>query len=127
MTDITGHTDSRGGEEESNQTLSRRRAESVRDVLARDGADAAEAAFLLGRLEGDARQPGTAAIFFRRAVQLAADGPFAEQSRGRLMEALLELEDVQAARTAAVDYQRHHPGGAWAGLAARVLAGDAGP
>ncbi len=95
-------------------------------VLAGDGSEAAEAAFLLGRLEADEHRPDAAAVFFRRAARLAPDGPFAEQSQGRLMEALLELGDGGAARATAADYLRDHPAGAWTGLAKRLVTGDGG-
>jgi len=86
-------------------------------VLERSGPNAAEAAFLLGRLELDDHRPEAGRRFFSRAVALAPDGPFAEQARGRLLEALLELQDLPAAREAARDYLEHHPGGAWEGVA----------
>ena len=87
-------------------------------VLERNGPNAAEAAFLLGRLELDDHRPEAGRRFFTRAVALAPDGAFAEQARGRLLETLLELQDLPAAREAAKDYLSHHPGGAWEGVAA---------
>jgi hypothetical protein len=80
----------------------------------------------LGRIEVDARQPGAAATFFRRTMQLAPSGPFAEQAQGRLMECLVELEDHEAALKVATDYLRAHPAGAWAGLADRIVSGAQG-
>ena len=98
------------------------------EVFRHRGPDAAEAAFLLGRIEADAERHAQAVAWFGRAVVLAPDGAFAEQSRGRLLEAQLQLNDAGAARAAAEDYLRHHPSGAWAGLATRVThAGDSGP
>jgi len=96
-------------------------------VFARDGDGAAEAAFLLGRLEADARHPDSASEFFRRSAALAPDGPFAEQARGRLMEALLQLGEVQAARVVAADYRQRYPAGTWSGTARRLVEGDGGP
>lgn len=94
-------------------------------VLERNGANAAEAAFLLGRLELDAHRAEVAQGLFSRSVSLAPEGPFAEQSRGRLLEVLLESKDLPAAREAARDYLAHHPGGAWAHLAKKLE--QAGP
>jgi hypothetical protein len=42
-----------------------------------------------------------------------------------LLEVLLELKDVPAARLAAKDYLAHHPGGAWEQLATRLSQGAA--
>lgn len=89
-------------------------------VLLRLGPDAAEAAFLLGRLDADAHAPDTARRYFTQAVALAPAGPFAEQSRGRLLEALLDLQDVAGAKQAARDYLANHANGAWANLAKKV-------
>lgn len=87
-------------------------------VLERNGPNAAEAAFLLGRLELDDHRAEAGRRFFSRSVALAPEGAFAEQARGRLLETLLELQDLPAAREAARDYLAHHPGGAWEGVAA---------
>jgi hypothetical protein len=89
-------------------------------VVDRHGPDAAEAAFLLGRLEHDAHRAPAARAAFERSVSLSADGAFAEQSQGRLLEVLLELDDRAAARAVAEGYLVRHPEGAWAGLARRA-------
>lgn len=87
------------------------------------GEGAAEAAYLLGRLEADAKQLAHAREAFARSLAADARGAFAEQARGRLLEVLLELEDLPAARRAARDYLQHHPTGAWARLARGVPGG----
>ncbi len=92
-------------------------------VLERGGPNAAEASFLLGRFELEAHRARAAQEFFSRSLSLAPRGAFAEQSRGRLLEVLLELNDVPAARLAAKDYLAHHPGGAWEQLATRLSQG----
>lgn len=92
-------------------------------VLERGGPNAAEASFLLGRFELEAHRARAAQEFFSRSLSLAPRGAFAEQSRGRLLEVLLELNDVPAARLAAKDYLAHHPGGAWEQLANRLSQG----
>jgi hypothetical protein len=92
-------------------------------VSARRGPDAAEAAFLLGRLEHDAHRGSAAKEAFEGSLALSAQGPFAEQSRGRLLEVLLELDDRAGARAVAHDYLTHHPAGAWAGLARKAAGG----
>jgi FecR protein len=89
-------------------------------VLGHAGADAAEAAFLLGRLEADAHAPGSARVFFARSLELDGSGPFSEQARGRLLEALLEVDDRPAAKKVAHDYLAQHPSGAWARLAQKI-------
>jgi hypothetical protein len=94
-------------------------------VLERGGPNAAEASFLLGRFELEAHRARAAQEFFSRSLSLAPRGAFAEQSRGRLLEVLLELKDVPAARLAAKDYLAHHPGGAWEQLATRLSQGAA--
>lgn len=91
-------------------------------VLERGGADAAEASFLMGRLEADAHTPDAARGFFAQAIALAPSGPFAEQARGRLLEVLLDLQDLPAAKAAARDYLANHPAGAWANLAKKLEA-----
>lgn len=101
-------------------------------LLAREGGATvspelgAEAAFLLGRLETDARQLPAAVAAFRRSLALAPSGSSSEQARGRLLEALLELDDGAGAAAIAAESLHHHPAGAWAGLARRVLGQDGG-
>jgi hypothetical protein len=92
-------------------------------VLARGGRDAAEAAFLLGRLSADAQDAGAARAFFERSLALSATGPFSEQARGRLLEALLELQALDDARRVAREYLVLHPSGAWAALARKLAEG----
>jgi hypothetical protein len=89
-------------------------------VLGHQRRDAAEAAFLLGRIESDAHQLPAARRYFTQAATLSPEGPFVEQARGRLLEVLLELDAVGEARGAARDYLAHHPQGAWADLAKKV-------
>lgn len=90
-------------------------------VSERGGAASAEAAFLLGRLNADVHALREARAAFERSIVLSAQGPFSEQARGRLMEVLLELQDLPAARAAAHAYLQFHPAGAWSSLAQRVV------
>lgn len=89
-------------------------------ALERQGPSAAEAAYLLGRLDAGEGRLTAARASFSRALSLSPDGPFAEQSRGRLLEVLLELQALPEARAEARDYLEQHPAGAWAGLARRL-------
>lgn len=95
------------------------------EVESRHGSGAAEAAYLLGRFEVEAHGLLAARLRFSASVLQEPNGPFAEQSRGRLIEVLLELDQQKEARAAARDYLEHHPRGAWSGLATRLI-GDAG-
>ena len=91
------------------------------EVESRHGSGAAEASYLLGRFEVESHSLLAARLRFSASVMQEPSGPFAEQSRGRLIEVLLELDQQNEARAAARDYLQHHPRGAWSGLATRLI------
>jgi TolA-binding protein len=81
-------------------------------------APAAQAAFLLGKLEFDG--PGSfqkAADWFRTSFREQPNGPLAAEARGRFMEALHRAGNERAAREAAAQYLRDYPAGPYAALA----------
>ena len=81
-------------------------------------APAAQAAFLLGRLEFDG--PGSfqkAADWFRTSLREQPNGPLAAEARGRFMEALHRAGNDHAARDAAAQYLHDYPSGPYAALA----------
>jgi hypothetical protein len=90
-------------------------------VANRTGPDSAEGAFLLGRLEAEQHHADAAASAFRRSIERAPKGEWAEEARGRLLETLLATPDQEAASAAAVDYLVHHPDGAWSRTARATL------
>jgi hypothetical protein len=84
--------------------------------------EAARAAFKLGRHIADhSGDPKLAAKWFRTSLAEAPRGSFADQARGRLVQALTAAGDHEAARAAARDYLDHHPKGAHAKLARSLL------
>ena len=86
-------------------------------------AEAASAAFILGRIAQDQnRDPGGAAGWFSRYLAEQPGGAFAEDALGRLVEADDKLGDEAGARRAAERYLAAYPNGSHAGYARRVLA-----
>jgi TolA-binding protein len=85
------------------------------------GADAALAAFTLGRLEFDEfRSYPAAAGWFRTYLKERPGGTMAREALGRLMEALNQAGDLAGARATAADYLRDYPSGPHADLASRL-------
>lgn len=85
-------------------------------------AAAARAAFQLGRLAADRGGDSRAAAkWFRLSLAEAPKGAFAEQARGRLVQALHAAGDVDGARAAAREYVDRHPDGPHAKLARSLL------
>jgi transmembrane sensor len=85
------------------------------------GADAALAAFTLGRLEFDEfRAYSVAAGWFRTYLKERPGGTMAREALGRLMEALNQAGDVAGARATATEYLRDYPTGPHADLASRL-------
>jgi hypothetical protein len=85
------------------------------------GADAATAAFVLGRLEFDELgAPGAAADWFRTYLGERPSGPMAREALGRLMEAYERAGDSARAADAARRYLRDYPTGPHAALASRL-------
>lgn len=83
------------------------------------------ASFYLARLALDNdHDPRSAARWFRTYLAEAPDGQLAAGARVDLMNLLLQLGDQAGAKTAARDYLKHHPKGAYAATA-RSLLGDA--
>lgn len=95
------------------QAVARRHARDAR---------APAAAFTLGRLWLETLQaPAKAAEAFRRAHQLAPQGPLAEDARYREIEAWLRAGDLPHAQQAREAYERHHPTGRQAGTLHRLF------
>jgi transmembrane sensor len=85
------------------------------------GADAALAAFTLGRLEFDEfRAYSVAAGWFRTYLKERPRGAMAREALGRLMESLNHAGDRAGARATAADYLRDYPTGPHADLASRL-------
>jgi ferric-dicitrate binding protein FerR (iron transport regulator) len=84
-------------------------------------AQAATAAFLLGRMAFDAGNSAEAATWFERASVEAPGGPLAREAAGRLIEARENAGDHAGARAAAERYLQRYPSGPHASLAIRVL------
>ena len=82
---------------------------------------AAEAAFNYGRLVSDVRGNAlAAAAWFETYLAEAADGPFAREASGRLVEAYDRLGNAAAAQRAARRYLERFPDGPHAALARRL-------
>lgn len=79
--------------------------------------EAAQAAFLLGRLAMRTGDPGSGAAWFERSIAEDTDGPYAMVARGRLIDAYRRAGNEVAARRAALDYLDTHPSGPHANLA----------
>lgn len=83
---------------------------------------AATATFLLGRIALDlAHDPTSAATWFTTYLRSNPRGPLAADARGRRLQILHDLGDVDAARDAATDYMQQHPNGARSDLARKIL------
>jgi hypothetical protein len=109
-----------------------RRADLGRSVLSAlrekfaGTADAAEAAFRLGRLDFDGQRYAEAARSFDLYVQEAPEGAFAGEALGRRLDALRRVGDAHAFE-AAKAYLEKYPKGPYAPLAHEVLGGAAHP
>jgi TolA-binding protein len=87
------------------------------------GREAAEVAFLFGRMAFDRDgAPVEAARWFRVYLAEAPGGSYAREARGRLVEALQRSGDREGARVAAVAYLAAHPEGPHAELARSLAA-----
>jgi TolA-binding protein len=89
-------------------------------------ADAAEAAFRLGRLEFDAQRLSEAGTWFDAYVREAPEGPFATEAMGRRLDAWQHAHDARAVGAARA-YLERYPKGAYAPLAKKVLEGAPSP
>jgi TolA-binding protein len=86
-------------------------------------AEAAEAAFILGRIAQDQRRDHAgAAGWLTRYLSEQPGGAFAAEALGRLVEAADKQGDSAGARRAAERYLAAYPSGSYAGYARRVLA-----
>src|SRR5262249_29419737 len=91
-------------------------------------AEAASAAFILGRIAQDqSRDSAGAAGWFSRYLAEQPGGPFAADALGRVVEAADKQGDEAGARRAAERYLAAYPNGPHAGYASRVLARGAAP
>ena len=83
---------------------------------------AATATFLLGRVALDlAHDKASAATWFTTYLRSDPHGQLASDARGRRLQILHDLGDVEAARDAATDYLQQHPNGARSDLARKIL------
>ncbi|MBN1654783.1 MAG: FecR domain-containing protein [Deltaproteobacteria bacterium] len=90
------------------------------------GEIAADAAFLLGRIEehgGGNRAVSWYTLYLRENPR----GPYAEQALGRLMLSVYRTAGAAAARSLAADYLERHAIGTYAQAARRLLSGAAPP
>jgi TolA-binding protein len=72
------------------------------------------AAFVLGKLYLDSLdQPAKAATLFRSIANRGSPHGLVEDSRARLVEALVKAGNAAAAREAFAEYERRHPNGRW--------------
>jgi len=86
------------------------------------GADAAIAAFTLGRLEFDEFRGYTrAADWFRTYLREQPNGAMAREALGRLLEAAYRAGDAAGARSLSERYLREYPSGPHAELATRLV------
>ncbi len=72
---------------------------------------AAVAAFMLGRAAQQAQEQGTAAVWFETYLREAANGGFAMEAMGRLIEARVGLGEMPAAQAVAQQYLSRYPNG----------------
>jgi transmembrane sensor len=102
----------------------RRAEQAYQSVRARfGGSDAAQAAFLLGRLAFDERGAfAEAARYFALTLLEEPSGAFSREAAGRLVESLDRSGDVTGARAAAQRYLERHPDGPHAKLSRALLA-----
>ena len=82
---------------------------------------AADAAFLLGRMQFHSGAYRTAATWFQTYVRERPDGRLAREASGRLIESYHRSGDEEEAREAAERYLRLYPNGPHAALARSVL------
>lgn len=82
---------------------------------------AANAAFMLGRMQFHAGAPGVAATWLETYLRERPNGRFAREAAGRLIEAYLRADDTSRATAAAQRYLARHPRGPHAALARSVL------
>lgn len=93
----------------------------IRDRFPQDEL-AERATFLLGRVEAElALDPDAAHQWFARYVREFPEGQFVERARGRVLRALAHDGPERDAQRAAHDYLEHHPNGAYASLAERLI------
>jgi TolA-binding protein len=82
---------------------------------------AAEAAFMLARMYFHSGAPQMAATWLETYLREQADGRFAREAAGRLVEAHVQADDDTRARAAAERYLERYPDGPHATLARSVL------
>lgn len=81
---------------------------------------AANAAFMLGRMQFHAGAPQAAAVWLETYLRERPNGRFAREAAGRLIEAYVRAEDTAQAQAAAQRYLARHPQGPHAALARSV-------
>lgn len=82
---------------------------------------AANAAFMLGRMQFHAGAPQAAAVWLETYLRERPRGRFAREAAGRLIEAYVRAEDTAQAQAAAQRYLARHPQGPHAALARSVM------
>jgi len=82
---------------------------------------AADAAFLLGRMQFHSGAYRSSATWFATYLRERPDGRLAREAAGRLVEAYHRSEDRERARAAAEQYLRRYPNGPHAALSRSVL------
>jgi TolA-binding protein len=82
---------------------------------------AADAAFLLGRMQFHSGAHRSSATWFETYLRERPDGRLAREAAGRLVEAYQHAGDTDRAHEAAEQYLRRYPNGPHAGLARSVL------
>jgi predicted TPR repeat methyltransferase len=105
----------------SRAELARRALISVRQRFAATPA-AADAAFVLGKMEDDTGQRATALAWYDRYLTEAPSGHFAAEALGRRMLALRALGNASASRQAAEEYLHRFPDGPYVSVAQELSA-----
>lgn len=82
---------------------------------------AANAAFMIARMEFHAGAPQAAATWLETYLRERPDGRFAREAAGRLIEAHVRAEDTPSAKAAAERYLARYPKGPHAALARSTL------
>ena len=82
---------------------------------------AANAAFMIARMEFHANAPDAAVGWLEIYLRERPDGRFAREAAGRLVEAYVQVGDASKARAAAERYLARYPDGPHAALARSVL------
>jgi hypothetical protein len=82
---------------------------------------AANAAFMIARMEFHERAPHAAAGWLEIYLRERPEGRFAREAAGRLVEAYMQSEDAPKAKAAAERYLARYPNGPHAALARSVL------